>query len=136
MTQVITDFSNKAIIALMRIQIQKQLAAFCETAGIDLGIGKVRYTRDSISIELKFSVLENGIAKTPEREDYVAMSMMYGLKGEWLDQVFNLNGHSYQIVGLLPRRPKYPVLVLETDTGKQMIYTAESVKRGMEAINS
>ncbi len=134
MTQVITDFANPAILALMRIQIGKQLADFCETAGISVTIGKITYNPTFMKVDLQFAIVEGGVAMTEERDDYSRLCLMYGLKAEWLDEVFNMGGHSYQIVGLIPRRPKYPVLVLETDTGKRKVYTAESVKRGMEAI--
>ena len=98
----------------------------------DLKTGNISY--DASGCEAKIQVIAKSAradGKTKEELDYAQYAEMYGLKPEWLHQVFRHGrGHdAVEIMGLLPSRSKFPVLVQDTATKKRFLITIEEVQR-------
>ncbi len=113
-------------------------AALAEVAlkhGIKLKRKGCSYRANQCPVPFEFHierVAADGNVETPESETYKLRCGRYGLKPEWLFQRFtNYAGKRMQVVGLKPRRRKYPVLV-EADDGKRYKMTAAEVQGHME----
>lgn len=122
-------------IRALRPEIVAALAALCAKHGITATAGNARFVREgtSATITLEFArVNEAGVAETQERTAWAQHCATLGLKPEWLDQcITTSNGREYKLVGIDPRRWKYPVVGEDTHTGERRIFAAESVIRAL-----
>lgn len=85
--------------------------------------------------EAKFQILvvaeqsEDGNANAQTikaAQDWKAHAFMFGLNAEDLGKKFKYRGQEHTIMGLCPRKRKFPVLV--SVGGKQMLFTLETLK--------
>ncbi len=74
-------------------------------------------------------VTDDGVAKTPERVAFIKEAMYYGLSPEDLDAEFTASGVTYKIIGLAPRKRKYPIVAARQPDGKLYKFGAETVVR-------
>lgn len=83
---------------------------------------------DKLAITFEFTPggAEERAAK--EREDFNNMALMFGLKAEHYGAQIRVRGEPWQLVGFMPRRPKYPMLVRQIATGKELLLTESTVK--------
>ena len=79
-------------------------------------------------------VTEDGNVVTPEAQEFTRTAGLHGLNPEWLFEWFtDFSGKRLQVVGLKPRRKKYPVVV-RAENGTQFKMAAMQVKRHMEGV--
>ncbi len=89
------------------------------------------YSATACAIKLEVSELsDDGVAKTPERAAFVQTAHLYGLSPNDLDAEFTANdGTVYKIVGLSPRKRKYPIVAERQPDGKMYKFGQETVVR-------
>ena len=73
---------------------------------------------------------EEGNVMTPEAKTFLSQATRFGMDPDHLFCWVMLGGVDHQIVGLAPRRPKYPVLLL-SENGSRRKATAASVNRAI-----
>lgn len=67
-------------------------------------------------------------AGTQDANTFEIRAFMVGLKAEDFNRVVTLRGRQYQIVEILPNRPKFPVLVKRLPDGKRFKVSVEQLK--------
>lgn len=93
--------------------------------------GGGRYTSDgkSLTFKLQMNVIgADGEVQSKEAKDFLALCEMYGLKKEHLGKSFTNKGETITIIGLMRRRPKYPIQCKKSD-GSTILYPADSIVR-------
>jgi hypothetical protein len=97
--------------------------------GISFSSKGARFSPSSCVFKIEASIVDDsGVAKNIEREDFSIYASMYGLNPQDLDKVFAINGDPYQIAGISPRKPKYPVIAVKLSNGKKYKFSAMTVK--------
>lgn len=86
------------------------------------GKGEIRFT-----VKLTELTSDGTLAYDKEAENWNIFSSGYGLKKEWLQEVFQHNDHYFTITGLNTRSRKYPICVTRHD-GKKFKYPIDLVK--------
>lgn len=109
---------NAAALTMLRGEIDAALKALGEKHGITLRAGNGKYDGESIGsfkldICLPSSTGETNPALVKAERDWKAYAAEFDLQPEWLGKSFGRakNGGVVTIVGLMPNRHKFPVLV-------------------------
>ena len=71
--------------------------------------------------------LSDGTILEPGRALFEVLAPDYGLNPTDFGREFRANGEAFRIIGLSPRRPKYPVDAERLSDRKQYKFTAENV---------
>lgn len=130
---IITPLLLKA----MRPEIDKALAEVGKRFGVSFKAGGSKYDRSGALGEFKLELAvptddgETDPAVVRAISDWNAYaSALFNLEPGWLGKTVNHAGKPHKILGLLPNRAKFPVLVSDP-TGKHLLLTAEGVSRLM-----
>lgn len=88
--------------------------------------------------DIKFTVTierpdKNGLSKDESALDVYAE--IYGLPKGLLNKKITMRGKTFEIIGFVPRRHRYPIMALETKSGKEFKLTTESVKLALGVKN-
>ena len=122
------EFNNQSIHGVMGAA-EEALKAVGEKYGVSFRFAGVSMTSDHASMKLECSVLRKAGSLSREAEDFLHYCKMYGMEKEWLNKVFLSRNKEHRLIGLMPNRPKYPILVEEVRSGKKLLMTADGVKR-------
>lgn len=60
-----------------------------------------------------------------------AVARLCDAEPSWLDKTVTLRGADYIVIGLLPSRPKNPMLIRRVSTGKTFIATVADIRRAL-----
>jgi len=112
--------------------IRAAIEAACESVGKAYGatitVGAGGYTTDNIRFKLEVAAVgKDGQAQTSEVQQFKLYAHMFGLNPEDLGRTFTYGGNQYKLVGLAPRRPKFPFLA-ENRAGKRYKFGQEIAK--------
>jgi len=107
----IKSFDRKNV-RLIISDIETALEAVASKYGISLKYKSARFSASNVSFKLEGDTIDaNGTVETKEHKYWNRFATGYGLKNEWLGRVFNYKNDSFVIIGLSPRKSKYPVIV-------------------------
>jgi len=126
---------DRATVRSMIDEMETALQTVASKHGITIKRKSCTY-RDNcmpVPFELRIErVTEDGNVETPESRAYTLRAQLFGLKPEWLFESFtNSSGQRFKIVGLVPRRRKFPVVVKAND-GRNYKMAAAQVACCME----
>lgn len=111
----------------LKVSLQQVL----DRAGKDL---KYKFTlgagRFGTSASFKLECVPEGADSTAEQQ-FKRHCAAYGLKPTDLGKTFRSHGKTFKIVGLEPRRPKFPVIAEYLGTGTVYKFSAETVGRAL-----
>jgi len=131
----IQDFDRATVRSLMK-EMEAALQGVADKHGIVLKRKGCSFRGNVCPVPFEFRVervTEEGNVETPESVTYKQQAAMHGLKPEWLFEWFtDFSGKRLQVVGLKPRRRKYPVVV-RAENGTQYKMSAAQVQRHMAA---
>jgi hypothetical protein len=96
------------------------VAEASEIAGVDLRWGFDLAVRVSIP-------LPDGTALDPERLRFEALAEAFGLSSTDYGRQFSTDRESFRVVGIDPRRPKYPISAERIPDGQGFKFTADQV---------
>ena len=107
--------------------------------GIKLQLGNGSYSGSNGHFKLNISAIdESGTVVTEEAEDFKRYAELYGLKPEWLGEIFTYTSvkrgsspETYKIIGLKARARKRQILT-EDGNGKRVVWPAKNVLELME----
>jgi hypothetical protein len=108
--------------------IRAEIVAACEAIGkkhgatIELNPGS--FNAQSIRFKVEVSAIGTDGALTSDARNFKLYASMYGLKPEDLNKTFTWGGNKFKLVGLSPRRPKYP-FIAENEVGKRFKFGVE-----------
>lgn len=110
----LTTFSNmsNADYRAMCADMKATLKAFEEKWGVKVDTKNARHSGFNMDLKLQLTIANASGAPviTKEVEDWNRYHMSFGFKKEELNKQFMYNGEKLEIIGLLPKRHKYPVL--------------------------
>ena len=84
--------------------------------GISIKCGNCNYGFSEATYKLKLNTLVDGKKMTKEWKNLVDLSKLYGFD---VNGTYKLNNRVVSLEGYSHRSPKYPVLVLDLNSGKQ-----------------
>jgi hypothetical protein len=97
--------------------------------GVSIKPGSGRFTDSNATVKFEISVITaSGEVLTPEAQAFKANAERYGLHPGDLGGTFYSNGEQYRIVGLKPRRPKFPISVERVKDGRAFKMTESTVR--------
>jgi hypothetical protein len=120
---------DKANLRLLTNDIQLSLRQLSADYGISLTYKSARFSPSNVSIKLEGATINaSGVVETKERKDWKLFASYYGLKESWLDKAFVNAGEQFVVVGLAPRKRKFPVLATCVSTQKRFKFPVETIK--------
>lgn len=122
---------NKETVKRIQGDIQVAVQSVAQKYGIKIANAGGSFGSLDATLRLKITATgDNG--ETTDQRNFKTYAKSYGLEESWLGKTFALHGgKEVKILGLLPKRVKYPILVRYTATGKEVLLTVESVQRGL-----
>lgn len=120
---------DRMFLKSLRAEIDEALNKIGEKYDMTLKLGRTMSFSDT-DVRGKFEGFVNGSKSEPlekDRNNFTTYAKMFDLDLEWLDKEIRLKDQMFKVVGLKPRRTKYPVL-LENTSGKQLLCSVETIK--------
>jgi hypothetical protein len=121
-------------------QIQSRMLEACREVAADYGLviesAGWRDMTSGLSFEPVFRVsvrASDGKAFDLERERFEFLAEQYGLSAADFGREFSTGRERFRIVGIDPRRPRYPVSVERIPDRKSFKFTAENVALLLQA---
>jgi len=108
--------------------------------GIKLQLGNGSYSGSNGHFKLNISAIdESGTVVTEEAEDFKRYAELYGLKPEWLGEIFTYSSvkqggtpETYKIIGFKARARKRQILTEHIESGRNVVWPAKNVLELME----
>src|SRR3712207_2862548 len=125
------DRWDRDTVRLFQQEAETAVKAVASRHGVTLRPVAGRFNPDLYTMKFEVAVAGNPNRVDPEREAWKSHATAFGFKADDLDQYFEFMGKKYQIVGLKPSRPKYPVVAKAVATGKSYKFAAYDVQVGL-----
>ena len=124
---------DRTNLRVLSAEISAALEPVAKKYGLSLAKGNGTFSPTNYRLKVEFNVVQDGAtaAMRPEVLDFQRSAGFYGLDPSDLGKMVNVYGKMYKIIGLMPNRRRYPILV-ETVKGRQVCIPAEQV---VEALN-
>lgn len=124
---------TKQLLQALRPQIQAALQSVLATnPGIGLELGNASFDPSSGTAKFQLLVAVKSATGTTDpmlvraEADWAKYHEMYRLDPAWLGKTFERGGVTHTVLGLMPSRSKYPVLV--SIDGKHRLFDASSIR--------
>lgn len=130
MTKEITP----ALMKVLRTELDAALLILAQKHGVTMKCGNGTYSAMTAALKVEIAVGEAGTspALVKAAEQFKHLATMYELQADWLNKSFKRhNGSTATIIGLMPKRSKFPVLVQQGE--KQVLLTTGEVIACMNA---
>lgn len=119
---------TKSELQTLREEIQAALSKVADAHDGIFNVGNITYDDTSAKISLTF--MENGEDGTSAEEvEFNKYARAYGFGPADYGKVIFLDGTPYTFYGFAPKARKYPCLLRNTETGKEVKATLEGVKK-------
>jgi hypothetical protein len=124
------DRTNLRVLAA---EVSAALEPVAKKYGLSLVRGNGTFSPTNYRLKVEFNVVQDGATAATRQEvvDFQRSAHFYGLDPSDLGKTVNVYGKMYKIIGLMPNRRRYPILV-ETVKGRQVCIPAEQV---VDALN-
>lgn len=118
---------TKEMLQQIRLEIAQALKPIAEKYDGIFTVGNIKYDDNKADINLSFLTNgENG--ESAEQVEFNKYARAYGFCDADYGATIFIDGVPYQFVGFLPKARKYPCLLRNAETGKEIKATLESVK--------
>lgn len=133
---------DKALLLKLRAEMNAALEKVAKDNGVLIKTGNASYTASTATFKVEIVSLSEEEAEVADElsssdvtvikaaADWKRSAMLFGLKPEWLGTKAKTIHGEFEVVGLMPRRRKYPVLVKSVSGLKLM--TTEQVITAMK----
>ena len=125
----------KALTPQLSIEVRQAMLEACQHVAKSYGLrvdqadGFNADLPHSFDFELKVGVPQaDGSLHDPEKHLFEALAYHYGLEPSDFGREFSDQGHVFQLVGINPKRPKYPISAIRLDNGQGYKFSAAVVK--------
>lgn len=119
---------DKKEVIIIRGEVNKAMKEIAERHSLKYDGGSGSWTSDSFKLNVTFnSIFKDGQIRSEEVVGFERYCWRYNLKPSDLGREFVRNGIMYRIVGLLRRNPKFPIIVVEVETGKRFKYKSNEI---------
>src|SRR3982751_3226095 len=119
-----TTAITKELLKALRADIDTALKAVGEKHGVLLRAGNCSFTEVSATFKLEATAGATSAADAATLKaaaDWKKNAVYFDLNPLWLGKSFTVGGKTYEILGLMPKRQKFPVLVKD-EAGTQRLY--------------
>lgn len=99
---------------------------------LNVEVGNARYTRKDVTFKVTFALQGHD----PYEEEFRQFAGAYGLSPDDFGRRLTISGRTYEICGVSPRSPKYPILAKRVGTDSTYKFTTAQVLRAMEKTNA
>lgn len=106
---------SRPMIKQLRDEITEALKPLAEKHGISFDMGSISFSSDSFSVSLKGKTLDESGVPVVDTTTFTRYCSLFGLKPEDLGRKFVSRGHTFEITGLNPNRPRYPISARRSD---------------------
>ena len=136
-----TTVITRDLLKALRTEMDAALKAVAERHGLLITTGNASFGPTAATFKLAVAVKGAGVSESSEdartvkaASDWKMQAGLYGLNPEWLGERFSVNGNFYRVIGLMPRRPKFPVLAEKiqvggASSGKNTLFPIETIQR-------
>jgi len=107
-------------------EVTATLEALAKKHGVSVTRGTGRFSDRQYTVKLQFDIVN-----LAEKSSFELHARSLGLAPTDFGREFISQGTVYKIVGVRPRRRKFPVLCENMRTGKQILFTEGGVKQGL-----
>ncbi len=112
----------------IRAEMTAALALVESSHNLDITIGKITYSNYSFNAKLSVAMGVDGEAPNVEKQNWDRYCDQYGFKKSDLGRIFTTRkGERHRIVGIAPRRSKYPISTQECHSGGSFKFPHELV---------
>lgn len=118
---------TKTELQQLREEIQAALSKIADAHDGVFNVGNIKYDDNSAKIELTF-LINGEDGETAEQLEFNKYARAYGFDPVDYGKTLLVDGVPYQFVGFLPKARKYPCLLRNANTGKEVKATLESVQ--------
>lgn len=125
---------TKDLLKALRADCNAALAEVAKKHGVILQVGNASFSGETATFKLEVAKTDGAtqgesIIVIKARDDWATYAPIFGMEAEWLGQSFRRSGSTYKILGVMPKRSKYPILV--SKDGKEILMQDIDVKQGM-----
>jgi len=116
-----------------REEFKKAVEKLAKKYKVEISLGNISY--DNLEFHGKMSVknLEQGGKKIDaDKENFSKYAVLYGLKPALFGYSITAQGKNFKIVGINPRKRKFPIVLEDTKTGKRVCATQEIVVKSIK----
>jgi hypothetical protein len=126
----ITQFDRQNL-RVLAAELETALKPIADKYGIVFKPGGTRFSPESAIFKIEGATVgTTGEVRSKERESFKQLAELYGMKTEMLDGEVVFRGELYTIVGLSPRRSKFPVNIKRLSDGKVFLIGSDVAVRG------
>lgn len=122
---------TRELMKSLRADLDSALSEVAKKHGILIRVGSGTYAPDGATGHYKLELAAGGgspdekVHHVTARADWKRCAELFGLAPDWCGKTFSRNGTPCTIIGLMPKRQKYPVLV--SYNGKEVLLTVDEV---------
>lgn len=116
---------TKSVLKAMRQDIDAALAVVAKKHGITLSIGNISFDANSFRTTLSAKGSED--TNENEQVEFLANAGKIGLDNKAYGAIFSSNGSDFEIVGVVPRRRKYPISARKVSNGGSFKFTMDAI---------
>lgn len=120
---------NKDVCQLIRREMEAALKPVAEQFGVQIKYLGGRFNDSNFETRFEVAVKDSdGRAVTRMALHFKQCAVLYGFAPEDLGRKFRHAGVPFEIIGLNPDAPKYPIIAKRVRDGKQYRFTPDVVK--------
>ncbi len=135
-----TEISQE-LLNTMREEMNSSLKEIADKHGVLIQGGNTVFSSTDATMKLRIVALPEGenaesvAGKSADlikaETDWDKKAVLFNLHKDWKGKTFTDAGREVTIVGLIPRRHKYPVLVSDNTTGKMFVLPTATINHAM-----
>ena len=121
---------DKELLKEFREDFKQAVLELEDKYGFVIDLEQIKYGTTSFEGTLK--VTEGESHEAVYRKDFAAICSKYGFQESDFGKSFISSGKAYTIIGLMPNRKKYPVLVRQRDGSKRLFnnwYVLQQIRK-------
>lgn len=131
------DSFDRSVVRTFDAELKALVADLAEKYGLTQGALHARFSPTDLIVKMKFTCGSLEKRTDNARLHYETYARANDMNPKWFGVEFAAkSGTKYKIVGIAWRRPKYPIQMVEVETGKEVKCTAQIVIDSMSlAVN-
>ena len=120
---------DRESLTLIRQDINKLLRVIEIRRGIKINIGNIRFVEDSFTTRMEAKIIDpKATPEEQQRKEFAKLAYKVGLKEIHYGLPLRANdGGFYKLIGIMPRKRKYPLLGINERTGKKLCFNKHAL---------
>ena len=124
---------NRTTLQQVRPVINEVFGKLSKKTNLTCSVGNISFDADSFTVSVTVAIADKKNKGKSAKEikaaaEFVRACAIFGLKESDLGKKKMINGVEYELTGLAPRSPKYPILARNSQNGQTYKFTERSWK--------